>query len=122
MKPAAKARDSKSIPPPPQRPPPPPPPPPAAEAAAPEKQQQQQHKDEAKNTFAGAATAASASAALADKTGSSGRGNGMRSMATNVQEGPGTSIPCHNEIVPSKIERSSLANFSTNGPTESPLR
>ena len=66
--------------------------------------------------------AASACAALAANTGSSGRGNGIRSIATNVQEGPGTSIPCHSEIVPNKIDFSSFANFSTNGATESPLR
>ena len=64
--------------------------------------------------------AASACAARADITGSSGRGKGIRSIATRMQLLPGTSTPCHNDIVPSKIEVSSFANRSTSGPTESP--
>ena len=43
-------------------------------------------------------------------------------MATNVQDGPGTSIPCQSEIVPSKIEFGIDANLSTKGPTASPRR
>jgi hypothetical protein len=63
---------------------------------------------------------ASAKEERADITGSSGRGNGMRSMATKMHELPGTSTPCHKDIVPSKIDVSSFANRSTNGPTASP--
>ena len=55
-------------------------------------------------------------------TGSSGLGKGIRSIATRVHEGPGTSIPCQSEIVPSRIERGSFANLSTSGPTASPRR
>ena len=66
--------------------------------------------------------ASSASAARAAITGSSGLGNGIRSITTNVQDGPGTSMPCQREIVPSNIERGSAANRSTSGPTESPRR
>ena len=64
--------------------------------------------------------AASAKDARADITGSSGRGNGMRSIATKIQELPGTSTPCQSDIVPSKIEVSSFAKRSTSGPTASP--
>ena len=63
---------------------------------------------------------ASASDDRADMTGSSGRGNGMRSIATKMQEFPGTSTPCQSDMVPSKIEVSSLAKRSTKGPTASP--
>ena len=59
-------------------------------------------------------------AARAAITGSSGRGNGMRSIATKIQDLPGTSTPCQSEMVPNKIEVSSAANFSTSGPTASP--
>jgi len=64
--------------------------------------------------------AASASAARADITGSSGRGKGMRSIATKVHEGPGTSTPCHKLMVPRRIDVGSPANLSTSAPTESP--
>ena len=64
--------------------------------------------------------AASASAARALITGSSGLGNGIRSIATSVQDGPGTSIPCQSEIVPSRIDFGSFANRSTSVPTLSP--
>ena len=64
--------------------------------------------------------AASACDERAAITGSSGRGNGMRSIATKMQEFPGTSTPCQSDMVPSKIDVSSLAKRSTNGPTASP--
>ena len=56
----------------------------------------------------------------ADMAGSSGRGNGIRSIATKTQEFPGTSTPCQSDIVPSRIEVSSFAKRSTSGPTASP--
>ena len=59
-------------------------------------------------------------AALADITGSSGLGKGIRSIATKMQDGPGTSTPCQRLIVPSNIEVGSCANFSTKTPTLSP--
>ena len=64
--------------------------------------------------------AASACDDLAAITGSSGRGNGIRSIATRMHELPGTSTPCQSDIVPSKIDVSSFANRSTSGPTASP--
>ena len=64
--------------------------------------------------------AASACDARAAMTGSSGRGNGMRSIATKIQLLPGTSTPCHKDIVPNRTEVSSLAKRETNGPTASP--
>ena len=63
---------------------------------------------------------ASTSAARADITGSSGRGKGMRSIATKMHAGPGTSTPCHKLKVPRRIDVSSLAKRSTSGPTASP--
>ncbi len=38
----------------------------------------------------------------AEDRGSSGRGNGMRSMMTSWQAEPGTSTPCHNDRVPKR--------------------
>ena len=39
-------------------------------------------------------------------SGSSGRGNGMRSMITSWQVSPGTSSPCHSPSVPNRIRMS----------------
>ena len=64
--------------------------------------------------------AASACDARAAMTGSSGRGKGIRSIATKIQLFPGTSTPCHSDIVPSNTDVSSLAKRETSGPTASP--
>ncbi len=40
-------------------------------------------------------------------SGSSGRGNGIRSMITSWQVAPGTSTPCHSERVPNRLACSS---------------
>ncbi len=50
----------------------------------------------------------------AEESGSSGRGKGMRSMTTRMQEEPGTSTPCHSDTVPSSVEVGSSANRCTN--------
>ena len=49
----------------------------------------------------------------AEASGSSGRGNGMRSMMTSWQDDPGTSTPCHSESVPNRHTRGSRANCLT---------
>ena len=66
--------------------------------------------------------ASSTRAERAAITGSSGRGNGMRSIVTNVQVLPGTSIPCQSETVPSKLASGDSLNLRTNSATESPFR
>ena len=38
----------------------------------------------------------------AEASGSSGRGNGIRSMTTSRSDGPGTSTPCHRDSVPNR--------------------
>ena len=43
-------------------------------------------------------------------SGSSGRGNGIRSMITSWQVAPGTSMPCHSERVPNRLACSSAMN------------
>ncbi len=55
----------------------------------------------------------------ADNSGSSGRGNGIRSMTTSDNAGPGTSTPCHRVKVPNRHEFSEAANFSTRLPMAS---
>ena len=49
----------------------------------------------------------------ADASGSSGRGNGMRSMMTSWHDEPGTSTPCQRESVPNRQVRGSRANCRT---------
>ena len=49
----------------------------------------------------------------ADASGSSGRGNGMRSMMTSWHDEPGTSTPCHRVSVPKRQVRGSRANWRT---------
>ncbi|SKW73067.1 Uncharacterised protein [Mycobacteroides abscessus subsp. abscessus] len=49
----------------------------------------------------------------AARSGSSGRGNGIRSMMTSDSEGPGTSTPCHSERVPNSEVCGSALNCST---------
>ena len=56
--------------------------------------------------------ASSTSFARAEITGSSGLGNGIRSIATRVQDGPGTSTPCQRLKVPRRIEVGSSAKQS----------
>ena len=46
----------------------------------------------------------------ADASGSSGRGNGIRSMMTSWHDEPGTSTPCHSDSVPNRQVRGSRAN------------
>ena len=46
-------------------------------------------------------------------SGSSGRGNGMRSISTNDSDGPGTSTPCHSDSVPNSEVAASSVNCST---------
>ena len=55
------------------------------------------------------------SAALwrADISGSSGRGNGMRSITTSRHESPGTSTPCQSDSVPNRQVAGSAANAFT---------
>ena len=43
-------------------------------------------------------------------SGSSGRGNGIRSMITSWQVAPGTSTPCHSDSVPNRLVASSATN------------
>ena len=47
--------------------------------------------------------------ARATTSGSSGRGNGIRSMTTSWQEAPGTSTPCHSDSVPNRQASGSAA-------------
>ena len=47
------------------------------------------------------------------RSGSSGRGNGIRSMITSDNDGPGTSTPCHSDSVPNNDVSGSAANCST---------
>ena len=49
----------------------------------------------------------------ADASGSSGRGNGIRSMTTSWHDEPGTSTPCHSVSVPNRHVAGSLANCRT---------
>ncbi len=56
---------------------------------------------------------------LAEVSGSSGRGNGTRSMMTSRSEGPGTSTPCHSDSVPNRQVGSSSANCLTSSIVES---
>ncbi len=49
----------------------------------------------------------------APSSGSSGRGNGMRSINTNDSDGPGTSTPCHSDRVPNSDVCGSALNCST---------
>jgi para-nitrobenzyl esterase len=62
---------------------------------------------------------ASAARVLADESGSSGRGNGIRSMITSRSDGPGTSTPCQSESVPNRQVGSSSANSLTSCMVES---
>ena len=48
--------------------------------------------------------------------GSSGRGNGMRSMVTRLSEAPGTSTPCQKPMVAKRHVASSAANCSSRRP------
>ena len=49
----------------------------------------------------------------AEASGSSGRGNGMRSMITSWQAEPGTSTPCQSDSVPNRQVAASRANWRT---------
>ncbi len=49
-------------------------------------------------------------------SGSSGRGNGILSMTTSWQLGPGTSTPCHSESVPKRHVLGSAAKFLISSP------
>jgi hypothetical protein len=61
----------------------------------------------------------SAARVLAEASGSSGRGNGMRSMTTSRSEGPGTSTPCQSDSVPNRHVSSDSANSLTSCMVES---
>src|SRR5579872_1917441 len=49
----------------------------------------------------------------AEDSGSSGRGNGIRSMTTSCSALPGTSTPCHSDSVPKRQVSSDAANSLT---------
>ena len=51
-------------------------------------------------------------------SGSSGRGNGIRSITTSLQASPGTSTPCHRDMVPNRQVASSSANSFTSADIE----
>ncbi len=57
--------------------------------------------------------------ARADISGSSGRGNGMRSITTSWQDSPGTSTPCHSDSVPNRQVAGSAANCATSAAVRS---
>ncbi len=52
-------------------------------------------------------------------TGSSGRGNGILSMTTSWQLGPGTSTPCQSDNVPKRQVFGSAAKFLISSPSVS---
>jgi hypothetical protein len=62
---------------------------------------------------------ASAARVRAEASGSSGLGNGIRSMTTSRSEGPGTSTPCQSDSVPNRQVGSSAANSFTSCMVES---
>ena len=49
----------------------------------------------------------------AEASGSSGRGNGMRSMMTSWHDEPGTSTPCHRVSVPDSQQKPCAASRAT---------
>ena len=55
----------------------------------------------------------------AEASGSSGRGNGMRSITTSCSDRPGTSTPCQSDRVPNRQLASSKMNCRSSSPVAS---